>query len=187
MCWQGAKLGASISRKGTGSGSHGRNSEVRGDFEEERQKCCSYFSGGWKTSLLKNRREAAPNLGAAYSHYSLTVSFLIVSVAPVPWLHVPRGQKKHHQSCQSRKGGDTDPMEIWKWAGYQPHTPGKYLCTEEEQTGQKRPVCFSPLRLLSKQRVAFFSDFNLQIALKHCRKQHGNLFLMMVTKVRLSV
>lgn len=42
---------------------------------------------------MKNRREAGPNLGAAYSHYSFTVSFLIVSIAPVPQLHVPRGHE----------------------------------------------------------------------------------------------
>lgn len=45
------------------------------------------------------------------------------------------------------------------------------------RTWQRRPpLCFPPLRLLSKQPMAFSSDFNLQIASKHCRKWHGNFF-----------
>lgn len=114
--------------------------------------------------------------------------FLIVSIAPVPRLHVPRGHEAAPPELPKQRRGRHRPHGNLEVTGSQPHTPGKYLFAEEGQMWQRRPpLCFPPLRLLSEQPVAFSSDFNLQIALKHCRKQHGNFFLMMVTKAGLCV
>lgn len=105
---------------------------------------------------MKNRREAAPKLRAAYSHYSFTMSFLIASTAPVPQLHVPRGHRAPPPELPKQRRRRHGPHGNLQVDGSQPHTPGMDVAEEASTL----------LKLLSKHPVAFSTDFNSLKALQ---------------------
>lgn len=154
ICRQEAKLGARSSWKELSAGRQGKNGALRSDFEEERQKSCSYFPGWWKRPLLQSRRELSPTFGAAWQHSSgslqhcrkelltckeLTSAELwpscdsskysftvsfLTSFIGPDYTH-PDCIKQHLWSCQRRGGGDVGTQGNLEVCWLPPSRPGQ--------------------------------------------------------------